>query len=167
MAFGTSCAFARQIPRKRVSAPRKNLIFMRRLYAAKGESETALVNQSFLDSGVGVHPTITQEGPVGTMFVDLFPFDFGRHNLFPVNRALSKNFTARRADKTLSPKFNAITAGGRFMADAISRGHKTPISDGMTALHSLPGGKLRATILFLLARVPPNRRRIKQNFGAA
>src|SRR6266480_3121616 len=61
IAFVGSCALVRQTPRRNVSAPRKNFVFIRQLYAPNRESETALINQSLLNTRVCVHPAITQE----------------------------------------------------------------------------------------------------------
>src|SRR5439155_12281123 len=83
-----------------------------------------------------------------------------------IDGSLRQNFPTGRANKTLSPKLDAIAPGWRFMTDTICRCHKAPIRDGMAALHRLPGGKLSGTIFFLLARVPPDGGWIKKNFRA-
>jgi len=120
-----------------------------------------------LKSGISIDAAIAQKWPVRTMLVHTRPIDFGCDNFFAIDGSLGQNFATGRADKTLSPKLDAIAPGWRFMAHTICRGDKATISDGVAALHRLPGGKLSVTIFFLLAWVPANRRRIENNFRSA
>ena len=53
------------------------------------------------------------------------------------------------------------------MADSVGNCYITSIGDGVTALNCFPGGVLCLTKFFLLARVPPDRRRIENNFRSA
>src|SRR4029078_1771891 len=63
IAFVGSCALVREIPRKHVSAPRREFVFIRQLDAPNRESEIELINQSFLKSRVSVNATIAQKRP--------------------------------------------------------------------------------------------------------
>ena len=62
---------------------------------------------------------------------------------------------------------DAIAARRRFVSDAINGGDETAVRDRMAALHRFPGGMLRGSKLRFLRRMPADRRRIKNNFGAA
>src|SRR4051812_39951183 len=97
------------------------------------------------------------------MLIDSFPFHFGRNDFFAIEGSLCQNFPTRRADKTLSPKFDAVAPHWRFVTDPICRRDEATIGDSVAPLHCLPGRKLGGAIFFLLARVPSNRRRIENN----
>ena len=71
------------------------------------------------------------------------------------------------AHETLPPKFNAISAGGRFVTDAIRHRDVAPIRDRMTALNRFPRGMLRFSKFLFLARMPADCRWIKNNLCAA
>src|SRR5437868_13641457 len=167
IAFVGSCALVRQIPRKNVSAPIKNFIFIRQLYAPNRESETELINQSLLNPSVSINSAITQEGPVGPVFVDPLPINLCGHNFFAINRTFGDDFAIRAADKTLAPEFDAITAGGCFMPNAIRRRDIATVRDGMTTLNRFPRRMLRPAKLLLLLRMPADRCRIKNDLRAA
>src|SRR5205814_5821283 len=92
IAFVGSCALVRQIPRKNVSAPRKNFVFIRQLYAPNRESETELINQSLLNPSVGVHSPVAQKRPMSSVFVYPLPINFRVHNFFAINRTLGDDF---------------------------------------------------------------------------
>src|ERR1044072_665356 len=101
------------------------------------------------------------------MLVDASPIDFRRHDLFFLNRTLCDDFTVRSANKALSPKFNAVSTGRRFVTDAIRHGHIATVRDGMTTLNRFPRGMLRLSKFLFLARVPPYCGWIKDNFCPA
>ena len=96
------------------------------------------------------------------MLIDAFPFDVGDNEFFFVDASFGDDFAARRGDKTLSPKFNPITADGAFVADAICHRNKTTVRNRVTALNRFPRRMLRGAVLFLFAGMPADRRRIKQ-----
>src|SRR5205085_9178035 len=109
----------------------------------------------------------TQEVPVGPMSIDHAPIDPGHDNFFAIDRTLGDDFPIWSAKKALPPEFNSIAASRRFMADSVGNCYITSIGDGVTALNCFPGGVLCLTKFFLLARVPPDRRRIENNFRSA
>src|SRR5438270_812089 len=51
------------------------------------------------------------------------------------------------------------------MSDSVGNRYVTSIRDGVTALNCFPGGVLRFAKFFLLARVPANRRGIKDKLS--
>src|SRR6478609_10248482 len=167
IAFVGSCALVRQTPRRNVSAPRKNFVFIRQLYAPNRESETALINQSFLKSRVSVNATITQERPVGPVFVDPLPINLRGHNFFAINRTFGDDFAVWAAHETLAPEFDPVTARGRFVSYAIRDRNIAAVRDRMTTLNRFPGGMLSFPKFLLLLRMPADRSRIKNNLRAA
>src|SRR4030095_11373595 len=167
IAFVGSCALVRQILRRNVSAPRKNFVFIRQLYAPNRESETALINQSFLKSRVSVNATITQERPMSSVFVDPLPINLRGHNFFAINRTFGADFAVRAAHKTLAPEFDPVTASGRFVSYAVRHRDVAAIRNGMTALNRFPGRMLRLAKLLLLFWMPADRGRIKNDLRAA
>src|SRR5947207_4740979 len=108
-----------------------------------------LVDEPLLDARVGVDAAIAEERPVGAMFVDAVPFDFGRHDLFAIETAFRDDLAARRDDEALAPELDPIAAGGRFVANAIDRGDVTAVRNGMAALHRFPGRILGRAVFFL------------------
>ena len=94
-------------------------------------------------------------------YLDAVPIDFRRHDFFPIGASFREDFAARRDDETLSPELDPVAAGWRFVTDTIDRRHVTTIRDRVAALHRFPGGILGCAVLFLLARMPADRRRIK------
>src|SRR5438874_6431864 len=136
-------------------------------YAAKPESETALIDQPLLNPSVSINPPVTQERPVGPISIDCAPIDLGHDNLFALDWTFGDDLPIGPANKTLSPEFNSVATGRRFMSDSVGNCYITSIRDGVTALNCFPGGVLRFSKFFLLARVPPDRRRIENNFRSA
>jgi hypothetical protein len=67
----------------------------------------------------------------------------------------------------MPPKLDPVSAGRSLVTYAVHRRDVAAVGDGMTALHRFPRGILRRAIFFLLARMPADRRRIKQNLRAA
>ena len=101
------------------------------------------------------------------MFVHAIPFYIGHDNLFSIHRTFCDDFSARRSDKTLPPKLNAVAARGRFMADAICSRDVTAVRNCVTALNGFPGRILRRTKFFFFAGMPADCRWIKNNFRTA
>src|SRR5436190_4123374 len=98
---------------------------------------------------------------MGSRYLDAVPIDFRRHDFFPIGASFREDFAARRDDETLSPELDPVAAGRRFMTDSIDRRNVAAIRDRVAALHRFPGGILGCAVLFLLARMPADRRRIK------
>src|SRR5260370_30895216 len=73
----------------------------------------------------------------------------------------------RVGKETLLPELNSSAAGRRFVADAIRCGDVAAVRNRVAPLNGFPGGMLGRAKFFFLARMPPDRRRIKNNFRAA
>src|SRR4051812_19147592 len=101
------------------------------------------------------------------MFVHAVPFDLGSHDFLAIETAFRDDLAARRDDEALAPELDPITAGGRLVPNSIDRGDVTAVRDGMAALHRFPCGILGGAVFFLLARMPADRGRIKQDLRAA
>src|SRR5207247_3048257 len=101
------------------------------------------------------------------LLVDASPIDLRRHNLFLIDRTFRDDFAVRPAHKALSPKFNAISTDGCFVADAVRHRDVASVCDGMTALDRLPRGMLRFSKFLFLSRMPADCRWIKNNLCAA
>src|SRR5207253_1637966 len=67
---------------------------------------------------------------------------------------------------TLPPKFNSVAASRCFVTDPVRRRNVTAVRDRVTALNCFPRRMLRRAEFFFLARMPADRRRIKNNLGA-
>src|SRR5580704_503655 len=104
---------------------------------------------------------------MSAMSIDCAPIDICNHDFFIIDRAFGDDLSIRPANKTLTPKLNACSTGGRFMAHAIGDRDVTTVRDSVTALDRSPGRILRFAKLFLLAGMPTDRGRIKQNLGPA
>src|SRR5689334_10111289 len=117
----------------------------------------ASIKQAFFDSGVGVHPAVSQKWPMGPVLVHPRPIDFANHDLFFANRAFGNDLSVWSTNETLSPEFDPIAAGRRFMADSIGCGNVAAIGDRVTALDCFPGIVLGSAEFFLLAWMPANR----------
>src|SRR4029077_8404056 len=102
-----------------------------------------------------------------SLLVDASPIDLRHHNLFSIDRTFRDDFAVRSAHETLAPKFDAISAGGRFVTDAVRYRDVAPIGDRMTTLNRLPRGMLRFSKFLFLARMPADCRWIKNNLCAA
>ena len=126
-----------------------------------------LINQAPIDFAVSIYAAVPQKWPVRALLVNAAPIDVGHHNFFPVDRTLRDDFAVRPANKALSPKFNAIAAGRRFMADAVGDCDIATIGDRVTALDGFPCGMLRRAELLLFRRMPADCRRIKNDLRAA
>src|SRR5207248_6780405 len=100
------------------------------------------------------------------MLVDANPINVGCYNLFLIDRTFRDDFAVRPAHEALSPKFNAISTGGRLMTNAVRHRDVTPVGDRMTTLNRLPRGMLRFSKFFFLARMPADCRWIKNNLRA-
>ena len=116
---------------------------------------------------VGVDSAISQKWPVRPLLVNASPINGRSHNLFVIERSLCNDFAIRPAYEALSPEFNAFSAGGRFVSNAVRHCDVASISDGMTPLNRFPGGMLRFSKFLFLARMPADCRRIKNNLCAA
>src|SRR5216117_2875828 len=101
------------------------------------------------------------------LLIDVSPIDLRRHNLFLIDRSFRDDFAVRPAHEALPPKFNAISTGGRFVTDAIRYRDVAPVCYGMTTLNRLPRRMLRFSKFLFLARMPADRRWIKNNLCAA
>ena len=97
------------------------------------------------------------------LFVNARPLHIGYHNLLVVNRTFHYDFAVWSAHKTLAPKFNSVSTGGRFVADAVGYRNVTTIGDRMATLNCLPRRMLRLPKFFFLTRVPPDCGGIKNN----
>src|SRR5204862_866025 len=100
------------------------------------------------------------------MLVDASPINVGCYNLFLIDRTFCDDFAVRSAHEALAPKFNAISTGRGFVADAVRHGDVAPIGDRMTTLNRLPRGMLRFSKFLFLARMPADCRWIKNNLCA-
>src|SRR5205809_7869764 len=101
------------------------------------------------------------------MLVYSIPFYIGHHDLFFINGTFCNNFAIRAAYKALPPKFDAVAARRRFMANAICRGDVATVCNGETALNCFPGGMLRQTELLLFRWMQADCCRITNDLSAA
>src|SRR3984893_4798774 len=124
------------------------------------------IEQSLLESTVSVHSPISQKWPMRSMAIYRTPVNFRSHDLFAIDGSLRDNLPTRAADEALSPKFDPTAAGRFFVAYAIGRGNITTVRDCVAALNRLPRRMLRDAEFSFLARMPADRRRIKNNFCA-
>src|SRR5436190_24226569 len=88
---------------------------------------TDLTDHPLFNDGVGIDCAISQEWPVGPMLVDASPMNVGCYNLFLIDRTFRDDFAVRPAHEALSPKFNAISTGGRLMINAVRHRDVTPV----------------------------------------
>src|SRR2546426_3118840 len=101
------------------------------------------------------------------LFVNASPIYVRGHNFFAIDRPFCKDFAVRPAHKALTPEFNAVPTGRRFVTDAVRYRYVTPVGDRMTTLNRFPGGMLRRAEFRLLPWMPADCRRIKNNLRAA
>ena len=123
---------------------------------------TGLIEQSLLDPAVGVDAAVAQEGPVGAVFVDPLPNHVGEDGFFAIDARLGQDLAARGDDDALAPGFDPVTAGGRFVADAVYCGDKAAVRDGVAALDRFPGRMLGVTVFRFLGGMPADRGRINK-----
>src|SRR5260370_17035643 len=119
------------------------------------------IEQPLLESTVSVHPAVSQKWPMRSMSIYRTPVDFRSHDLFAIDGSLRDNLPIRPADEALSPKFDPIASGRFFVAYAIGRGNVTTVRDCVAALNRLPPRMFCPPQFFLLPRIPPNSRRLK------
>src|SRR5215470_13753727 len=100
-------------------------------------------------------------------FVHARPIDFANYDFFFVDRTSGNDFAVWSADETLSPEFDTVAASRRFMTHAVRRCDIATVRDCVTALNRFPGVVLRRAEFFFLARMPADRRWIKNNLRAA
>src|SRR5260370_1653236 len=124
------------------------------------------IEQPLLNSRVSVDPAVAQERPVRPMLVYTGPVDFANHDFFPIDRTFGDDLAVRSANETLPPKFNPVAASRCFVTDPIRRRHVAAVRDRVTSLNCFPGRMLRRARFFFLARMPADRRRIKNNLRA-
>jgi hypothetical protein len=86
------------------------------------------------------------------VFVNPLPINLRGHNFFAIKGTFGDDFAIRPAHKTLAPEFNAITASGRFMPNAIRHRDIAAVRDRMTTLNRFPGGMLSFPKFLLLLR---------------
>src|SRR5262245_11522060 len=77
------------------------------------------IDQTSIDLAVGIDSAVAQKWPMSPLLVDPGPVDLCRHNLFLVDRTFTNDFAVRSAHEALPPKFNAIPACRRFVADTV------------------------------------------------
>src|SRR5205823_6075478 len=120
--------------------PRRNRAVLRRLPDFSERHQIhRLIYHSFLKARVSIYPAVAQKWPVGAMLVNAVPFHVGSHNFFSSYRALGDDLAIGAANKTLPPKFDAVTARRSFVTDAVCGCHKTTIRDCVAALNGFPG----------------------------
>src|SRR4029453_7074368 len=122
-----------------------------------------LIDQTSIDFTVRIDPAIPQKRPVCALLVYTAPIHVGHHNLFPVEGTFCDDFTVRAANKTLSPKFDAVAVCRRFMTDTVWDCDIASICDCVTPLDGFPGGMLRRAELLFFRWVPTDCCRIKNN----
>src|SRR6266487_3445308 len=125
------------------------------------------IEQTLLDSRVGINTPVAQEWPMRPIFVYAIPVDFAANDLFSIHRSLGDDFAVGTADEALSPEFNAIAAGWRFVTDSVCCGDVATVRNRVTALNCFPRRMLRCAKFFFFARMPSDRRRVKNNLRAA
>ena len=125
------------------------------------------IEQPALDSGIGIDPAVAQKRPVCPMFVHPRPIDLRGDNFFPIDTALGDDFAVRTANKALAPKFNPVATGRSFVPNPVRGRNETAVRNRMTPLNGLPSRMLCLSELLLLARMPADCSRIKNNLGAA
>src|SRR5262249_19341919 len=123
-----------------------------------------LIDHALFDACIGIDSAVAQKWPVRTLFVNASPIYVRGHNFFAIDRPFCKDFAVRSAHKALTPKFNAVSTGRRFMPNAVRHRYVTPVGDGMTTLNCFPRGMLRFAKFLLLARMPADCRWIKNDF---
>src|SRR5882724_351862 len=64
-----------------------------------------------LESAVSVDAPVTQKRPMSAMLIYPIPFYVGHHDLFFVRGTFCNDFAVWSANKTLSPKFDAVASG--------------------------------------------------------
>src|SRR5437764_3178283 len=119
------------------------------------------IEQPLLDSRVGADAPVAHKLPVRPIFIHAVPIDFADHHFLLIDRTFGENLAVRPANETLPPEFNSVAAGRRFMADAIRCGDVAAVRNRVAPLNGFPGGMLGPAKFFFLARMPPDRRRIK------
>src|SRR6202030_596219 len=124
------------------------------------------IQQALLDSSIRVDPAVAQERPVRPLLVHPRPIDFADHDFLFIHRTFGNDFAIGTANETLSPEFNSVSAGRRFMTDSIRGGDVAAVCDRVTALNGFPGRMLGRPKLFFLAWMPADRRWIKNNLRA-
>src|SRR5213593_4816 len=88
-----------------------------------------LIDHALFDACIGIDSAVAQKWPVRTLFVNASPIYVRGHNFFAIDRPFCNDFAVRPAHKALTPKFNAVPTGRRFMPDAVRHRYVTPIGD--------------------------------------
>src|SRR5262245_52623000 len=117
---------------------------------SRSPERNRLIEQTLLDTSVGVDAAVAEKGPMGAVFGHAFPFHVGEDDFFAIDARLGEYLAARRDDEALAPEFDSIATGRRLVADPIDRRDKTPIRDRMAALHCFPGRMLDVAVFRFL-----------------
>src|SRR5262245_13023757 len=103
---------------------------------------------------------------MGSLLVDASPLDLCRHNLFLVDRTFRDDLAIRSAYEALAPKFNAISASGRFVTDSVCHPQLAPVGHCMTKLNPSPRRMVPLSKFPFPTLVPADCRWIKNNLCA-
>src|SRR2546428_11367365 len=98
-----------------------------------------LVKQTTLEPGVSVNAAIAQKGPVSSVFVYAGPVDFAHNDFFSVDQTLRYDRAIWSANETLSPEFNPIAPGRRFVTYAVRGRDIAAFRHRVTSLNQFPG----------------------------
>ena len=102
---------------------------------------------------------------MGADFVDFGAFYFHQHRFVLIHAALGDDFAARIAGKALSPKFQSLAAGRRFMPHAVNCGNITAVGNGVAALDGLPGSVLGLAFDDFFSGMPADGGWVKNELG--
>src|SRR6185503_15187434 len=112
------------------------------------------IQHASFEAGVGIYPTVPQKWPVRSMTVDPLPFHLAGNNFFLVDGTLGDDLAVRAAQKTLTPEFNPVTTGGRFVPDPIGCRHIAAVGNRVPALNCFPRSMLGTAKLRFFPGMP-------------
>src|SRR5258708_30823940 len=89
------------------------------------------VDESSLQSAIGVNPAVTEKWPVRALRIEGVEVRFDDEDFFLAGRSFRHNLPRRIGDETLPPKFDAVAAVRRFVPDAVRHRDVAAIGDGV------------------------------------
>ena len=100
------------------------------------------------------------------LLFQLCEIDLDHQGFFPVHGRLPDNFSGWIRDEALSPEFNPVSSGRRFVPRSVRDRNVTAVRDRMRPLDRFPGGILPLAVRLLFAWMPADRSWIEKDFGA-
>jgi hypothetical protein len=90
------------------------------------------------DLGISVNSAISQERPMRSLLFQLAEVNLDDKGLFCVRGRLPDDLSGRVRNEALSPEFDPVSSGWRFVSDSVWRRDVTAVRDCMGSLDCLP-----------------------------